>query len=90
MKILKSHSIDSNHNIILYEWRGQSEKRIKNLKFYSNEKLVWEAELGTSTYSDCYTEFQIQNGKLFANTFSCYLNEIDLITGKVISSEFTK
>ncbi len=66
-------------------------EQAKNLRCYNTKMdLKWIAEHPTNTITSCYTYIEITNNVLKANNFSGYLCKLDLITGLLIESEFTK
>ena len=70
--------------------QGPMDKPFYNLARYtSNAVLVWTAELPESG-TDSYVDAELKDGKLSANSWSCWFVEININTGKIIKSKFTK
>jgi hypothetical protein len=60
-----------------------------NLWRYSYDKgIIWRAVLPRSG-ADSYVDFKLEDGDLYANSWSCYRVKIDLDTGQIISRVFT-
>ena len=75
--------------IILVEWESGG-KNVPNLWRYSYDRgIVWRAQLPQSG-SDVYVDFRLDNGDLYANSWSGYRVKISPITGQIISKTFTK
>lgn len=66
------------------------------LRCHSDGSLVWQAEfpeirIGWSEgMDDVYVAVELKNDRLWANSWSCYLVEIEADTGKVLQSFWTK
>lgn len=56
-----------------------------------NLEIEWFAEIGKFVDGlDVYVGFTTNGNKVFANTWNCFRHEIDIETGKILSSEFAK
>jgi hypothetical protein len=54
-------------------------------------EIEWFAEIGKSEEGlDVYVGISTNGNKVYANTWNCFRNEIDIETGKIKSSVFTK
>jgi hypothetical protein len=54
-------------------------------------EVEWFAESGkTENGLDNYVEFATNGNKVYATTWNCFRHEIDIETGKILSSVFTK
>jgi hypothetical protein len=61
-----------------------------NLHCYDENGLtLWQSPAQPSE-DDHYVAVRIKNGRLYGNTWSCYLKEISLENGATLSSVFTK
>ncbi len=78
--------------IVLMEFfEKKSAKRFHNLVAYDfDNNLIWEAELPTDSDADCYTDAEVEDDTLSAFSFSGYRCMIDVETGRILSSSFTK
>ena len=54
-----------------------------------NVEIEWFAEIGKSQ-EDFYVGFTTNGNRIYANTWNCFRHEIDIESGKIISSVFTK
>ena len=52
-------------------------------------EIEWFAEIGKSQ-EDVYVGFTTNGNRIYANTWNCFRHEIDIESGKIISSVFTK
>jgi len=59
------------------------------LRCHPNGKIVWLAELPTDS-NDVYTHIDWNGNSLTANSWSCFYVTLDINTGKILSSAFTK
>lgn len=63
---------------------------VSNLICYGSEgNTSWEAELRDPRMGQ-YVAFEIDGGRIFAQSFDCYRVELDRSTGKILSQTFTK
>jgi hypothetical protein len=63
------------------------------LRCHPDGTFVWFAKFTPLTYvhvDDIYTYVAWKQGKLVANTWSCYRNILDLKTGEILESRYTK
>lgn len=83
---------DSNQCIILLDRSQESRPRsFQNLiAINCCGDVVWRAELPDISGTDAYVSFSLQNGSLFANSWSCFRVTIDLETGAILAREWTK
>lgn len=51
--------------------------------------IVWAAQL-PQVGSDSFVSVQMDNGKLLANSWSCFQVTLDIDTGRILTSVFTK
>lgn len=51
---------------------------------------VWQVAPPTHDNEDCWVSAEFLDGRLFANSWSCYRAEISLDSGSVLSKTFTK
>ena len=67
-------------------------KQFRNLSRYSSSgDPVWTADLPTNVaLSDAYVDVALEDGRLFAWSWSCYRVELNIDTGKIETSVFTK
>ena len=77
--------------IILFDsFEMSKSSQAQNLKcFKLDGTLVWIAEHPTNQTADTYININY-DGKLKANSFGGYLVDLDLETGKILDSIFTK
>lgn len=59
------------------------------LRCHPDGEIVWQAELATNS-NDVYTHVDWNGKSLTANSWSCFYVTLDINTGKILSSEFTK
>lgn len=52
--------------------------------------IVWRARLPTSLGDDAYVSFELVGDRLTANTWSCHRVSLDVQTGEIRDSTFTK
>ena len=78
--------------IVLFDYMDfPKTEQAKNLRCYNkNMELKWIAEHPTNAINDCYTQIRINKNSLEANNFAGYFCKIDLETGMLMNSEFTK
>ena len=50
----------------------------------------WRAELPTTTTGDCYLAARLHGDTISARSFSSYDVELDALTGRILSKEFSK
>ena len=56
-----------------------------------NVEIEWFAEIGKNEDGlDAYVGFTTNGSKVYANTWNYFRHEIDIETGKILSSVFTK
>ena len=80
---------DSNACIVLLD-PGTGSRSFMNLWRYSYENgVVWTAQLPSSA-GDAYIDFELDDHRLFANSWTGFRAEIDLITGEILYVRFTK
>jgi hypothetical protein len=81
---------DSTDQLIFLRY-DLAEGRFRNiLRVTAEGHEVWQVELPEGSLSDAYHHIDTWDGKLHANSWSCYHVEIDWESGKLISSTFTK
>ncbi|MBY0273458.1 MAG: hypothetical protein K2X02_08675 [Alphaproteobacteria bacterium] len=56
----------------------------------SKGEKIWTVELPTTDTGDSYSRMQFKNGKLIADSWCSFSCEINVNTGKIIESIFTK
>ena len=90
---ISKYLIHKNFVIILLDY-GENLVRwgqFPNLFCANEEKgIIWKAELPTSETGDSYFDIKIKNNDLHAYSVCSYDCIMDIETGKIISSEFTK
>lgn len=77
----------------MYNWMDYpKDQAARNVEaFDQNGNSLWVIEsLGGTPGTDCYTNISSKNGQIHAFNYQCYDCVIDEITGKIISSQFTK
>jgi hypothetical protein len=71
--------------------RGFDPKQESNLlRCRGDGSIVWRAEIPKPTQHDSYVYAILEAGVLWANSWSCYRNRINLETGRIEESVFTK
>lgn len=75
--------------IVLVEWGGVSKHDPTLWRYSHDEGVVWQAELPQSG-PDSYLDFQLENGELYAGSWSGYRAKIDLDSGRIIGRAFVK
>lgn len=79
----------SNDCIVLLD-PGTGSMASMNLWRYSYENgVVWMAKL-PSNAGDAYIDFELENARVFANSWTGFRVEIDLATGHILHVYFTK
>jgi len=74
--------------VLLKYWTKEYGAFQNLLSLKADGKALWHAELPSS--GDAYVDFEVSDGKLFANSWSCCRVEIDTQTGKILDRQFTK
>lgn len=82
----------SNSAIVLWDPMHEKDRRFDNLiRIDASGQIVWNAQTPPQQPSDAFTSFDIGgDGKLTARTWSGYVLEIDLTTGRTLGSSFAK
>jgi hypothetical protein len=62
---------------------------VSNLRCYGPLGELWQAELGEPSGGH-YVAFETDGDRILANSWDCYLVELDRDTGKILSKTFTK
>jgi hypothetical protein len=63
---------------------------VSNLRCISKDgSTSWSAELLDPTLGH-YVSVEVDEGRIFAQSFNCYRVELDVSSGRAIASEFTK
>jgi hypothetical protein len=80
----------SDDRIVLFEYpEGDGDSR-NLVRMTSEGHVVWRAELPDPGSNDAYVEVRWRDGRLTANSWSCFLVELDPDTGQLLSATFTK
>lgn len=80
---------NSNACIVLFD-PGIGSSSFMNLWRYSYEDgVVWMAQLPSSA-GDAYIDFELDDNRLFANSWTGFRAEIDLGSGEILNVRFTK
>lgn len=87
----KATIFDGVHVIVLLKYREKKYGSFENLLLLKSDgRVAWRAQLPSPSSTDSYLDFEVKENRLFANSWSCYRVEIDLKTGRILQSEFTK
>jgi len=81
------HSEDA---VILLDYMAGPRNFANLIRMAPSGKVLWRAEPPETSADDAYVECRWQGDALVANSWSGYLVEIDLATGKPSSSQFVK
>lgn len=75
--------------IVLGEWHNSPKPYQNVVRCTATGEVKWLVGPLTAV-GDCYTSIDVTGDRLFAFTWDCHNNEIDLATGRVLSSIFSK
>ncbi len=83
---------DGEGSILLYDYMLEEVKDGRNLiRVDATGDIVWKATLPpVSAIPDCFVAVRLEDGKLIANTLSCYLVAVDIEHGRSTVLTFTK
>jgi hypothetical protein len=81
--------------VTLFDWQDAPVEKFQNLvRISPSGEIVWRAELphdpDLTDGFDAYVYVAWHEGRLTANSFSCFRVELDPATGLIVSAEFTK
>lgn len=91
---------DSDDCIVLLEWEMCVRLNIKNiLRINPEGRVIWKINrpdrfndlFGINRQNDTYLQiYKVSSSRAFINTYSGFLDSVDLDTGMVVDSEFVK
>lgn len=88
--VQKAAQIANSDDCILLLEAGVGSEAVLNLWRYSyHTGAIWKAEL-PATVGDAYVDFKLRDDQLSASSWLGFRVEIDIATGKILSSRFTK
>jgi hypothetical protein len=89
--VLSACATEDDHVLVLWEgWTKKYGSKDNLLLLDSEGRIIWRAQLPDPSSGDSYTEFKYLNGHLTAFSWSCHRVAIDMKTGNILQSEFTK
>ena len=81
----------SDDRIVLFAYPEGGRGDSRNLaRVTSADEVFWRADVPDPGSNDTYVEVRWRDGRLTANSWSCYFVELDPYTGVLLSSTFTK
>lgn len=89
---VETSSVTADGNVlVLLKFAAKKFADFNNLVLLSNSgRVIWRAELPEPSSGDAYTEFELSNHRLLANSWSGHRVKINLLDGKLISRKFVK
>jgi len=89
--VKKAAALENEQIVVLLKFWAKKPGDFENLLLLKSDGgTLWRAQLPNASSGDAYVDFDVIEGKLFANSWSCYRVEIDGQTGRILHREFTK
>jgi hypothetical protein len=89
MKDLARIALPNGDTIVLLEWEGQPETFCNLQRQNAKGDVMWTAT-PPKPLDAVWVTARLENGRLLANSYSGYLDEIDCSSGRVLKRTFVK
>jgi outer membrane protein assembly factor BamB len=77
--------------VVLLDYISRSSGPFQNLACVDEDgQVVWTASLPSASNTDAYVSFELGRETIFANSWSGYQVQIDLLSGSIRDKSFTK
>lgn len=81
---------DSTDVLVLHQSGSPSDHVASISRRAADGEVVWTVEPPVRSTGDAWVAVRIEGTSVLANTYSCYLVALDLVTGEELSRKFTK